>query len=195
MKQSFRNERLHVADAPTVPLSPLHWGPFTFQVGEVVSTKMGQGSYGEFKAKLQKQSWARNFPRNLGLPNAYLYIKSSLMEMKRCISFLKSGGNYSKQTSAWQCLLLLWEYKCLAAWWPRMRTPPFLTWGFATSRRRKTKRVKFMSGELFRGWQQHSEIINKVGKEQGERLFQRSGSQEQHTILHIRASRKCLWSP
>ena len=188
MKQSFRNERLHVADAPTVPLSPLHWGPFTFQVGEVVSTKMGQGSYGEFKAKLQKQSWARW----VGLSNAY--IASSLVEMNRCISFLKEVTSANK-------LLLDNVYCCCEntnVWRPgglECAHHHFSLGGFATSRRRKTKRVKFMSGELFRGWQQHSEIINKVGEEQGERLFQRSGSQEQHTILHIRASRKCLWSP
>ena len=147
--------------------SPLNWGPFTFQVGKVVSTKMGQGSYGEFKAKLQKQSWARW----VGLSNAY--ITSTLVEMNRCISFLKEVTTANK-------LLLDNVYCCCEntnVWRPgglECAHHHFSLGGFATSRRRKTKRVKFMSGELFRGWQQQwdhqqgwrgtrGEVVSKVG--------------------------------
>ena len=95
--------------------------PVYFSSGGSCINKDGTGVLWGIQGKVTKTKLSQKFSKK--------FRAAKCIQKVKYISFLKSGGNYSKQTSAWQCLLLLWEYKCLAAWWPRMRTPPFLTWG------------------------------------------------------------------
>ena len=192
MKQSFRNEQLHVVDAPTVFSFSFTLRPVCFSSGGSCINKDGTGVLWGIQGKVTKTKLSQKFAKKF---RAAKCNKVKFDENENVYLIFKIGRQI-QQTNFCLTMSIVVVRIQMSGGLVAQNAHTTISHLGASPRRGGAKQSELNScrGNCF-GVDNNSEIINKVGEEQGERLFQRSGSQEQHTILHVRASRKCLWSP